>query len=94
MGKTMEITHEILEEYTGSRTVTVPDPENENAIKEVVDGVASILVKYTSDNPDIEYIKDFMIVLTEGVYDKEKTETAIKNYETTVALRIAEGDIT
>jgi len=90
----MEITHEILEEYTGLRTVRVPDPNNEGATKEVVDGVASILVKYTSNNPDVEYIRDFMIVLTEGVYDKEKTETAIKNYETTVGLRIAEGDIT
>lgn len=94
MGKTMAITHEILEEYTGLRTVTVPDPNDENATIEVVDGVASILVKYTSNNPDIEYIEDFMIVRTEGVYDKEKTETAIKDYETTVALRIADGDIT
>ena len=29
-----------------------------------------------------------------GAYDKEKTEQAIKNYEATVALRIASGDIT
>lgn len=90
----MAITHEILEEYTGLRTVTVPDPNDETATIEVEDGVASILVKYTSTNPDIEYIEDFMVVRTEGVYDKEKTETAIKDYETTVALRIADGDIT
>lgn len=90
----MAITHEILEEYTGLRTVTVPDPNNEGATFEVEDGVATILVKYISDDPAIEYIHDFMIVYTDGVYDKDKTETAIKDYETTVALRIADGNIT
>lgn len=90
----MAITHEILEEYTGLRTVTVPDPENEGATKEVQDGVATVLVKYISDDPAIEYTKEFLIVSTDGVYDKDKTETAIKDYETTVALRIADGDIT
>lgn len=90
----MAITHEILEEYTGLRTVTVPDPQNEGATKEVEDGVATVFVKYISDDPAIEYIHDFMIVSTDGVYDKEKTEQAIKNYESTVALRIASGDIT
>lgn len=90
----MAITHEILEEYTGLRTVTVPDPENEGATKEVEDGVATVLVKYISDDPAVEYIKDFMILYTDGVYDKEKTAQAIKDYEATVALRIADGDIT
>ena len=70
----MSITFELLEEFTGSRTNEMPDPENEGqTIESVQEDVRDIQVRFTCADSGCTHERSVNVVFTDGEYDEELT---------------------
>ena len=90
----MSITFELLEEFTGTRTNEMPDPDNEGqTIEAVQEDVRDIQVRFTSEDSGCVHERSVNVVFTEGVYDEELTLERIQEVANGVEHKIACGVI-
>ena len=90
----MSVTYELLEEFTGSRTNEMPDPENEGqTIESVQDNVRDVQVRFTCTDSGIVHERSVNVVFTEGEYDAELTLERIQEVANGVEHKIACGVI-
>lgn len=90
----MSITFELLEEFTGTRTNEMPDPENEGqTIEAVQEDVRDIQVRFTSEDSGCVHERSVNVVFTEGAYDEELTLERIQEVANGVEHKIACGVI-
>lgn len=91
----MSITFELLEEFTGSRTNEMPDPENEGATIATTDSnVRDVQVRFTCEDSGCVHERSVNVVFTDGVYDEELTLERIQEVANGVEHKIACGVIT
>lgn len=90
----MSITFELLEEFTGTRTNEMPDPENEGqTIESVQEDVRDIQVRFTCEDSGCVHERSVNVVFTEGAYDEELTLERIQEVANGVEHKIACGVI-
>ena len=90
----MSVTFELLEEFTGSRTNEMPDPENEGqTIESVQEDVRDIQVRFTCEDSGCVHERSVNVVFTEGAYDEELTLERIQEVANGVEHKIACGVI-
>ena len=90
----MSITFELLEEFTGSRTNEMPDPENEGATLEVTDSnVRDVQVRFTCEDSGCVHERSVNVVFVDGVYDEELTLERVQEVANGVGHKIACGVI-
>jgi hypothetical protein len=90
----MSITFELLEEFTGSRTNEMPDPENEGqTIESVQENVRDIQVRFTCEDSGCVHERSVNVVFTDGEYDAELTLERIQEVANGVEHKIACGVI-
>lgn len=90
----MSITFELLEEFTGTRTNEMPDPDNEGqTIEAVQEDVRDIQVRFTSEDSGCVHERSVNVVFTEGAYDEELTLERIQEVANGVEHKIACGVI-
>ena len=90
----MSITFELLEEFTGTRTNEMPDPDNEGQTIEVVqEDVRDIQVRFTCEDSGCVHERSVNVVFTDGEYDAELTLERIQEVANGVEHKIACGVI-
>jgi len=91
----MSITFELLEEFTGTRTNEMPDPDNEGGtIQDVQEGVRDIQVKFTCDDSGCVHERSVNVCFDAvGAYDSEATLVRVQEVANGVAHKIACGTI-
>lgn len=90
----MSITFELLEEFTGTRTTEMPDPENEGqTIESVQDNVRDVQVRFTCEDSGCVHERSVNVVFTDGEYDAELTLERIQEVANGVEHKIACGVI-
>jgi hypothetical protein len=91
----MSITFELLEEFTGTRTIEMPDAYNEGqTITDVQDDVRDVKVRFTCSDSDCVHERSVNVVFTDGKYDEELTLERIQEVANGVAHKISCGVIT
>lgn len=92
----MSITFELLEEFTGSRTNEMPDPENEGEMVSTTDdNVRDVQVRFTCENSGCVHERSVNVCFNaEGAYDSEATLVRIQEVANGVAHKMACGVIT
>jgi hypothetical protein len=90
----MSVTYELLEEFTGTRTNTMPDPDNEGeTISEEVE-CKDVNVRFTCEDTDIAHERTVNVCFdSEGSYDADATLSRIGEVALGVANKIACGTI-
>jgi hypothetical protein len=90
----MSVTYELLEEFTGTRTNTMPDPENEGeTISEEVD-CKDVNVRFTCSDTDKTHERSVNVCFdSEGSYDADATLVRVGEVAQGVANKIACGVI-
>ena len=81
----MAVTYTLKETFTGKRTTSVPDPENEGKTIETTADVTDIEVEFKSDSPDITHTR-FVNVCYDGSGNYDDTATKARCAE--VALGV------
>lgn len=90
----MSITFELLEEFTGTRTNEMPDPDNEGETTEVTqENVRDIQVRFTCENSGCVHERSVNVVFTDGEYDEELTLERCEEVAMGVAVKMACGAI-
>jgi hypothetical protein len=90
----MSITFELLEEFTGSRTNEMPDPENEGQTITVTDdNVRDVQVKFTCSDSGCVHERSVNVVFIDGVYDADLTLERVQEVAMGVAHKMACGVI-
>ena len=90
----MSVTYELLEEFTGTRTNEMPDPDNEGeTITSTVD-VIDIQVRFTCSDTSCTHERSVNVCYdAEGAYDADATAVRITEVSAGVAHKIAVGVI-
>ena len=82
----MAITYELLESFTGTRTITTPDGDSETI------NCNDIRVRFTDSETNITYERDVNVVFDEkGDYDATATGERIEEVALGVAEKIKVG---
>jgi hypothetical protein len=90
----MAITYKLDETYTGKRTTSMPDPDNEGKTIDTESDVTDIIVTFTSDSPALTHTRNVNVVLdSDGKYDSTATITRIEEVAAGVAHKVAVGVI-
>jgi hypothetical protein len=90
----MSITFELLEEFTGSRTNEMPDPENEGQTLTVTDtNVRDVQVRFTCEDSGCVHERSVNVVFVDGIYDTDLTLERIQEVANGVAHKISCGVI-
>lgn len=91
----MAVTFELLEEFTGTRTNEMPDPENEGQVIETADSnVRDILVRFTCETSGCTHERSVNVVFdSEGNYDHDATLVRCEEVALGVANKMACGVI-
>lgn len=90
----MSITYELLEEFTGTRTNEMPDPDNEGETISSDAPCRDIKVKFTCDDSGCVHERTVNVCFdSEGAYDHEATLVRIGEVANGVANKIAVGVI-
>jgi len=90
----MAVTYTLKETFTGKRTVTTPDPENEGKTIESTTDVKDIIVEFKSDNPDITHTRNVNVVFDgSGNYDDTATKARCAEVAMGVENKINVGAI-
>lgn len=88
----MPVTWTKLETFTGSRTTSTPDPENEGETIETTSDCRDIHVRFTDGTITHErYVN--VCYDSDGVYDEDATDTRINEMARGVENKIAVGVI-
>ena len=91
----MTITFELLEEFTGSRTNEMPDPENEGEMVSTTDdNVRDVQVRFTCEDSGCAHERSVNVCFDEdGEYDEEATLVRVQEVANGVAHKISCGVI-
>lgn len=90
----MSVTYELLEEYTGTRSNEMPDPENEGATIATESACRDIKVKFTcADSGCIHERLVNVCFDADGAYDHEATLVRVGEVGMGVAHKISCGVI-
>ena len=90
----MSVTYELLEEYTGTRSNEMPDPENEGATIATESACRDIKVKFTCDDSGCIHERSVNVCFdVEGAYDHEATLVRVGEVGMGVAHKISCGVI-
>lgn len=91
----MSVSYELLEEYTGTRTQQMPDPDNEGETISSDAPCRDIMVKFTCDDSGCVHERSVNVCFdAEGNYDAEATLVRVGEVANGVANKIAVGVIT
>ena len=90
----MTVTYELLEEYTGTRTIEMPDMENEGEMISSESDCRDIQVKFTCSDTGCEHERSVNVCVDgDGAYDHESTLVRIGEVGNGVAHKMACGVI-
>ena len=91
----MSVTYELLEEFTGTRTNEMPDPENEGETTTVTqENVRDIQVRFTCSDSSCVHERSVNVVFdSEGNYDEAATLVRCEEVARGVESKIACGVI-
>ena len=91
----MSVTYELLEEFTGSRTNEMPDPDNEGQTIEAVDNnVRDVKVRFTRADSGCVHERSVNVVFdSEGNYDADATAVRCEEVARGVEHKMACGVI-
>lgn len=90
----MAVTFELLEEFTGTRTDEMPDPENEGETITSESACRDIRVKFTCADSGCVHERSVNVCFdAEGVYDHEATLVRVGEVARGVEHKIACGVI-
>lgn len=90
----MSVSYELLEEYTGTRTTEIPDPDNEGQTISSESPCRDIKVRFTCENSGCTHERSVNVCFdAEGNYDHEATLVRIGEVANGVANKIAVGVI-
>ena len=71
----MAVTYTLKESFTGKRTVSAPDPDNEGKTIDTTTDVKDIEVEFKSDSPDVTHTRYVNVCFdSEGKYDDAATK--------------------
>jgi len=71
----MAVTYTLKETFTGKRTITTPDPENEGKTIDTTIDVTDIEVEFKSDSPDVTHTRHVNVCFDgSGNYDDVATK--------------------
>ena len=88
----MTVTYTLKETFDGTRTETVPDPDNDGQTKDVTTtGIKDIIVEFT--NGSIVHTRNVNVVFTDGSYDDTLTKLRCEEVAKGVEAKIAVGII-
>jgi hypothetical protein len=91
----MSVTYELLEEYTGTRSNEMPDPDNEGETITSDSTCRDIKVKFTCDDSGCVHERSVNVCFdADGAYDREATLVRVGEVGNGVAHKIACGVIT
>lgn len=89
----MTVSYELLEEYTGTRSVEISDPDNEGeTITQTVDCI-DVKVRFTCSETNITHERTVNVCFNEddGTYDAELTALRMEEFVSAVANKIKYG---
>jgi hypothetical protein len=90
----MAITYKLDETFTGKRTSSMPDPDNEGKTIDTTADVTDVIVTFTSDSPALTHTRNVNVVLdSDGKYDHPATLARIEEVAAGVGNKIALGVI-
>ena len=86
----MTVTYTLKETFDGTRTETLPDPDNEGQTKDVTTtGIKDIIVEFTKGS--IVHTRNVNVVFTDGSYDDALTKARCEEVALGVENKIAVG---
>jgi hypothetical protein len=90
----MTVTYELLEEYTGTRSNEMPDPENEGQTITTESACRDIKVKFTCEDSGCVHERSVNVCFgADGAYDHDATLVRVGEVGMGVAYKIACGVI-
>ena len=90
----MPVTYELLEEYTGTRTTEMPDPDNEGETVSTETDCRDVQVRCTCSDTDCVHERSVNVCFdADGEYDAEATAVRIGEVANGVANKMACGVI-
>jgi hypothetical protein len=90
----MAVTYELLEEYTGTRTNEMPDPDNEGETITEETSCRDVQVRFTCGDTDCVHERSVNVCYdSEGAYDADATAIRIGEVANGVANKMACGVI-
>jgi hypothetical protein len=90
----MTITYELLEEFTGTRTNEMPDPDNDGETVSTETDCRDVQVRFTCSDTDCVHERSVNVCFdTEGAYDAEATLVRVGEVANGVGHKIACGVI-
>ena len=90
----MSVTYELLEEYTGTRTTEMPDPDNEGETISTETDCRDVQVRFTCGDTDCVHERSVNVCFdADGAYDYDNTLVRIGEVGNGVAHKIACGVI-
>ena len=88
----MPITYELLEEFTGTRTTEMADPDNEGETIIEETRCNDIVVRFSCSGTGIVYERNINVCRdAEGAYDHDATLDRVEQHCAGVASKIAAG---
>lgn len=92
----MTISYNIANPYTGTRTTSMPDPDNEGETIETTENVIDVEVTFTDDSYTPDKVHTRMVNVcfdSEGAYDNTATLARVEEVMAGVAHKMAVGVI-
>jgi hypothetical protein len=90
----MSVTYELLEEFTGTRTTEMPDPDNEGETVSTETDCRDVQVRFTCSDTDCVHERSVNVCFdAEGAYDAEATLVRVGEVANGVGHKIACGVI-
>ena len=90
----MSVTYELLEEYTGTRTTEMPDPDNEGETVSTETDCRDVQVRFTCGNTDCVHERSVNVCFdADGAYDAAATLVRVGEVAMGVEQKIARGVI-
>ena len=90
----MSVTYELLEEYTGTRTTEMPDPDNEGETVTSQVDCRDVQVRFTCGDTDCVHERSVNVCFdADGAYDAEATLVHVGEVASGVGHKIACGVI-
>ena len=92
----MAISYNIANPYTGTRTTSMADPENEGEVIETTENVTDVEVTFTDDSYTPDKVHTRMVNVcfdSEGAYDNTATLARVEEVMAGVAHKMALGVI-
>ncbi len=90
----MSVTYELLEEYTGTRTTEMPDPDNEGETITTETDCRDVQVRFTCSDTECVHERSVNVCFdADGAYDAEATLVRVGEVANGVGHKIACGVI-